>query len=151
MVAEVLENRKDVVHVSGAEQRRLHRNRRGQFGALIGIQSVCDGIYCFCSTTCAKNDHLIAVRVPREPSSCSYHRWGGHDDSACSQSTQACLQVVYSQDMAPQYCVRCVMTCAGACDPLNTLPSPSQSGTRMGWLEADRGCLRGPVKGPKSI
>ena len=37
VVAEVLENRKDVMHVSGAEQRRLHRNRRGQFGALLGV------------------------------------------------------------------------------------------------------------------
>ena len=37
VVAELLENRKDVMHVSGAEQRRLHRNRRGQFGALLGV------------------------------------------------------------------------------------------------------------------
>ena len=35
MVAEVLENREDVVHVSGAEQRRLQRNRLWQFGALL--------------------------------------------------------------------------------------------------------------------
>lgn len=35
MVAEVLENREDVVHVSGAEQRRLQLKRFWQFGALL--------------------------------------------------------------------------------------------------------------------
>ena len=32
MVAEVLENRKDVVHVSGGEQRRLQRSGSGSSG-----------------------------------------------------------------------------------------------------------------------
>ena len=81
MVAEVLENRKDVVHVSEGEQRRLQRNRLRQFGALLAAQSMCDGIYCFGSTACANSSHLIAVEVPRQPSSCPYHRRGGHDDS----------------------------------------------------------------------
>ena len=42
---------------------------------------MCDGMYCFTSTACANSSHLIAVEVPRQPSSCPYHRRGGHDDS----------------------------------------------------------------------
>ena len=37
MVAGVLENRHDVVNVSGVEQRRLHRNQLTQFVALLGV------------------------------------------------------------------------------------------------------------------